>query len=104
MGEVVRGRAAVKQDRSGYLKPFYSHIGIFDLATKTAKMITKGGGTDDNVTQDATYSSSNPDVAVATNEPGNKSRVVAVGVGTTTIRATIGTIVSNDATLTVVVP
>lgn len=71
---------------------FYSARGFF------------AGGTDDNVTQDATYSSSNPDVAIATNEPGTKSRVVAVGVGTTTIRATIGTIVSNDATLTVVAP
>jgi len=71
---------------------FYSARGFF------------AGGTDDNVTQDATYSSSNPEVAIATNEPGTKSRVVAVGVGTTTIRATIGTIVSNDATLTVVAP
>jgi hypothetical protein len=71
---------------------FYSARGYF------------AGGTDDNVTQDATYSSSNPDVAVATNEPGNKSRVLAVGAGTTTIRATIGSIVSNDATLTVVAP
>ena len=62
------------------------------------------GGTEDNLTQDATYSSTNPEVAVATNEPGKKSRVVAVGVGTTTIRATVGAIVSNDATLTVVAP
>jgi uncharacterized protein YjdB len=62
------------------------------------------GGTEDNLTQDATYSSTNPEVAVATNEPGQKSRVLAVGVGTTTIRATVGTIVSNDATLTVVAP
>lgn len=71
---------------------FYSARGFF------------AGGTEDNLTQDATYSSSNPDVAVATNEPGKKSRVVAVGVGTTTIRATVGAIVSNDATLTVVAP
>ena len=45
---IVIDRYHFKQDRSGYLKPFYSHIGIFDLATKTAKMITKGGSTDDN--------------------------------------------------------
>jgi dipeptidyl aminopeptidase/acylaminoacyl peptidase len=44
---IVIDRYRFKQDRSGYLKPFYSHLGIFDLATKTSKMITKGG-TDDN--------------------------------------------------------
>ena len=71
---------------------FYSARGFF------------AGGTEDNLTQDAAYSSSNPEVAVATNEPGKKSKVVAVGVGTTTIRATVGGVVSNDATLTVVAP
>jgi dipeptidyl aminopeptidase/acylaminoacyl peptidase len=45
---IVIDRYHFKQDRSGYLKPLYSHIGIFDLATKTAKMITRGGGADDS--------------------------------------------------------
>jgi len=44
---IVIDRYHFKQDRTGYLKDFYSHIGVFDLATKTAKIITKGN-TDDN--------------------------------------------------------
>jgi dipeptidyl aminopeptidase/acylaminoacyl peptidase len=39
---IVIDRYRFKQDRSGYLKQLYTHIGIFDVATKTAKMITKG--------------------------------------------------------------
>jgi hypothetical protein len=61
------------------------------------------GGTEKNVTQDVEYSSSNPAVAIAPNEAGKKSRVVAVGPGTTIITAKdLATgIVSNDATYTV---
>ena len=44
---IVIDRYHFKEDRTGYLKDFYSHIGVFDLATKTAKIITKGN-TDDN--------------------------------------------------------
>ncbi len=43
---IVIDRYHFKEDRTGYLKHLYRHIGIFDLATKTAKVITKGN-TDD---------------------------------------------------------
>jgi dipeptidyl aminopeptidase/acylaminoacyl peptidase len=43
---IVIDRYKFKQDRQGYLKHLYTHIGVFDVATKTAKMITKGN-TDD---------------------------------------------------------
>jgi hypothetical protein len=64
------------------------------------------GSPDKNITQDVDYASTNTAVAQATNEPGKKSRVVAVGVGVTTIRAKDPTtgIVSNDATYTVTAP
>jgi dipeptidyl aminopeptidase/acylaminoacyl peptidase len=44
---IVIDRYHFKQDRRGYLKDLYNHIGIFDLAGKEAKMITKGN-TDDS--------------------------------------------------------
>ena len=65
------------------------------------------GGTTRNLTQRMVYASSNPAVAVATNMPGNRSRVVAVAPGTATISATdpisgISTTDSgNDATMRV---
>jgi dipeptidyl aminopeptidase/acylaminoacyl peptidase len=43
---IVIDRYKFKQDRAGYLKHLYTHIGVFDVATRTAKMITKGN-TDD---------------------------------------------------------
>lgn len=43
---IVIDRYHFKQDRSGYLGRQYTHIGVFDVAAKTHKMITKGG-TDD---------------------------------------------------------
>ena len=43
---IVIDRYRFKQDRTGYLKHLYSHIGIFTVATKEAKIITKGN-TDD---------------------------------------------------------
>ena len=43
---IVIDRYQFKQDRTGYLGNYYSHIGVFDVATKTTKMITKGN-TDD---------------------------------------------------------
>ncbi len=43
---IVIDRYQFKRDRAGYLKQLYSHIGIFTVATKEAKMITKGN-TDD---------------------------------------------------------
>lgn len=64
------------------------------------------GGTEKNITPDVDYSSSDPTVAVAPNEAGKKSRVVAVGPGVTIIRATDPDtgVVSNEATYTVVAP
>ena len=43
---IVIDRYHFKEDRTGYLGSYYSHIGVFDLATRTSKMITKGN-TDD---------------------------------------------------------
>jgi dipeptidyl aminopeptidase/acylaminoacyl peptidase len=43
---IVIDRYHFKQDREGYLKQLYTHIGVFDLAARTAKMITTGN-TDD---------------------------------------------------------
>src|SRR5262249_28301742 len=64
------------------------------------------GGTERNLTQSVTYSSSDTSVAVATNQAGQKSRVAAVGPGVAIIKATDLTtgIVSNEATYTVVAP
>ena len=45
---IVIDRYHFKEDRKGYLKDFYSHIGVFDIATKTATMITKGNTDDDS--------------------------------------------------------
>ena len=39
---IVIDRYHFKQDRDGYLGNYYSHIGVFDIATKTHKMITSG--------------------------------------------------------------
>jgi hypothetical protein len=66
------------------------------------------GGTTRNLTQRVVYASSNPAVAIATNQAGNRSRVQAVAPGTTVISATdpisgiTTTDASNDATLRVV--
>lgn len=43
---IVIDRYHFKQDRTGYLRDFYSHIGVFELATKAATTITRGN-TDD---------------------------------------------------------
>jgi len=43
---LVIDRYRFKQDRTGYLGNYYTHIGVFDVAAKTYKMITKGN-TDD---------------------------------------------------------
>jgi dipeptidyl aminopeptidase/acylaminoacyl peptidase len=39
---IVIDRYHFKADREGYLKHLYSHIAVFDLATKTATVITSG--------------------------------------------------------------
>ena len=44
---IVIDRYHFKEDRTGYLKDLYSHIAVFDLATKASTVIT-GGGTDDS--------------------------------------------------------
>jgi dipeptidyl aminopeptidase/acylaminoacyl peptidase len=43
---IVIDRYHFKEDRTGFLGNYYAHIGVFDVAAKTAKMITKGN-TDD---------------------------------------------------------
>jgi dipeptidyl aminopeptidase/acylaminoacyl peptidase len=43
---IVIDRYHFKQDREGYLKHLYNHIGIFTIATKEAKVITKGNVND----------------------------------------------------------
>ncbi len=65
------------------------------------------GGATLNLTQEVVYATSDPAVATATNEAGNHSRVVAIGIGTATVSATepssgISTTTSgDDATMTV---
>ncbi|MFM8534778.1 MAG: S9 family peptidase [Acidimicrobiia bacterium] len=46
---IVIDRYKFKQDRSGYLGNVYSHIGVFELATRTHKMITKGNTDDGSI-------------------------------------------------------
>jgi dipeptidyl aminopeptidase/acylaminoacyl peptidase len=43
---IVIDRYHFKQDRAGYLKQLYRHIGVFDLASKSATIITKGNADD----------------------------------------------------------
>ena len=43
---IVIDRYHFKQDRNGYLKQLYTHIGVFTVATKEAKIITKGNAND----------------------------------------------------------
>lgn len=43
---IVIDRYHFKQDRSGYLKQLYNHIGVFTVATKEARIITKGNAND----------------------------------------------------------
>jgi hypothetical protein len=64
-----------------------------------------GGGTQ-NITQDVTYASSDPNVATAPNTPGNKGRIDTIAPGTTIISAAhpsgiTTTAGGNDTTLTV---
>lgn len=76
-------------------------VGEFTRFTATGHF---AGGTTQNLTQKVIYSSLDLNVAVPLNTEGDASRVEAVGVGTTTIRATDPDtdIVSNDATYHVV--
>jgi dipeptidyl aminopeptidase/acylaminoacyl peptidase len=45
---IVIDRYHFKQDREGYLKRLYSHIGVFDIASKKVDQITSGGADDAN--------------------------------------------------------
>jgi hypothetical protein len=87
-----------------------SHIRAVGQSQTYVATGTYTNGSTQNLTQKLTYSSSDPSVAVATNEVGNKSKVNAVGPGTATISAVdpvsgISTTASaGDATLTVIVP
>jgi dipeptidyl aminopeptidase/acylaminoacyl peptidase len=46
---IVIDRYHFKQDRTGYLKHLYNHIGVFELASKTATVITKGNTDDGSI-------------------------------------------------------
>ncbi len=89
------------------LKPQSTKRGIGDAQNFTATGTFSDGSTK-NLTQRCDYASSDPGVASAPNESGNKGRVVAVGVGTATISAVdtvtgIGTTTSGgDATFEVI--
>lgn len=67
-----------------------------------------GGGTTKNLTQRVDYTSSDPSVASAPNEPGNKSKVTTLAPGIVTISATdpvtgvSTTTTGDDVTLTVI--
>lgn len=39
---IVVDRYHFKQDRAGYLKRFYSHVAVFDVAARTIEVLTKG--------------------------------------------------------------
>jgi hypothetical protein len=79
-------------------------------ALALAAIVHYVGGATDNATQQLEYHSSNEGVAHAPNDPGNRSRIEAVGAGTATISAVDPqTGISSDdsggsATLTVVGP
>ena len=45
---IVIDRYHFKEDREGYLKRFYDHIGVFDIAAKKVDQITSGGTDDAN--------------------------------------------------------
>jgi hypothetical protein len=65
---------------------------------------TFNDGSERNLTQRVSYVSSDPSVAVCPNEEGNRGRVSAVGIGTTSITATepVTGVTSPPVTLTVV--
>lgn len=75
------------------------------IASGTIQQFTATGTYSDNstrdVTQFATWISSSPAVAVISNARGYQGTATGVGVGSTTITAAWGTVVSNSATLTV---
>ena len=68
------------------LSPPTVHLDLGDRVSLTTIGYDAAGGSE-NVTQRATYSSSDPSVVVADNAPGNQSRIRAVGSGTATISA-----------------
>jgi uncharacterized protein YjdB len=79
------------------------------IAGQTQRLTATGhyaGGTTRNLTQHLTYRSSDPDVAVAPNADGDKSRIEIVGPGTATITAVDAAsgVSSATATVTVTMP
>jgi hypothetical protein len=76
---------------------------------ETVKLTALGVGSDAatrNYTQRVVYTSSNPSVAIATNEAGDRSKLVTVGPGTTIVTAVdpvtgLATTASGTTTLTV---
>ncbi len=68
------------------LSPATTALDVGQARTLTAVAYRVGGGVE-NVTQRVGYVSSDPDVVVALNEPGTRSRIMAVGAGTAVISA-----------------
>ncbi len=68
------------------LNPANRSIGLGEIAKLTALGVGGDFGTR-NYTQRVVYVSSNPNVIVATNEPGDRSKLVAVGPGVAVISA-----------------
>ena len=89
------------------LSPLQATRAVGQLITYTA-IGHFGGGTTKNLTQRLVYASSDPTVANAPNETGNKSKVVSVAPGIVTITATDPTSgvsttdTGDDVTLTVI--
>jgi hypothetical protein len=69
------------------LKPLVKTISVGEFANYTATA-TFGDGTTKNYTQKVEYTSSDPTVAEAPNEDGNRGRVNAIAPGVVTITAT----------------
>jgi dipeptidyl aminopeptidase/acylaminoacyl peptidase len=66
---IVIDRYHFKEDRTGYLGNYYSHIGVFDVASKTTKMITKGNTDDGSPSWSPTASRSRSSASAVTPIP-----------------------------------
>ncbi len=68
------------------LQPAARDTGLDEVVKLTA-LGASGNGTTRNLTQRVVYTSSDPSVVVATNEPGDRSKLLTVGPGTAVISA-----------------
>lgn len=83
------------------VKPYNPNIAIGTSYQFTATFVTPSkNDTERDVTNKVIWSSSNPSVATISDDPSSKGLASPVGVGTTTITATLGAI-SGSTTLTV---